>query len=136
MIWPIMMQPMTHYRIPEMTETLVGKASNCFGSELAYTIFFRKDFARIFQTKWKLKSEEISREKTSREIFRLQFSEWKSGLTVKAAIFSTPAELNRNLMINSCLNLDLLLGTFFVTVKVLRRPVDSTEAVRSCVDHS
>ena len=39
---------MTYYRIPEMTE--------------------RKDFARIFHTEWKLKSENISREKTSREI--------------------------------------------------------------------
>ena len=51
---------MTHYRIPEMTE--------------------RKDFARIFHTEWKLKSEKISREKNSREIFRRKFSEWKSGL--------------------------------------------------------
>ena len=33
-IWPIRMQLMTHYRIPEMTESLVGKASNCFDSEL------------------------------------------------------------------------------------------------------
>ena len=52
---------MTYYRIPEMTE--------------------RKDFARIFHTEWKLKSEDISREKTSREIFRWEFSEWKSGFS-------------------------------------------------------
>ena len=48
---------MTHYRIPEMTE--------------------RKDFARIFHTEWKLKSENISRERTSREIVCWEFSEWK-----------------------------------------------------------
>ena len=58
------------YRIPAMTESRVASASNCSDSELALTIFFRKDFARIFHTEWKLKSEKISREKTSREIFR------------------------------------------------------------------
>ena len=62
MIWPIRMQLMTHYRIAEMTESLVGKASNCFYSALAKTIFFRKDFAKIFHTEWKLKSQQISRE--------------------------------------------------------------------------
>ena len=34
MIWPIRMQLMMHYRIPAMTESLAGKASNCFDSEL------------------------------------------------------------------------------------------------------
>ena len=40
-------------------------------------MFFRKDLARIFHTEWKLKSEKFSREISSREIFRLEFSEWK-----------------------------------------------------------
>ena len=34
---------MTHYRIPEMTESLVGKASNCFDSELRAK-YFAEDF--------------------------------------------------------------------------------------------
>ena len=42
----IRMQPTTHYCIPEMTESLVGKADDCFDSEhrndsaLAEVIFF------------------------------------------------------------------------------------------------
>ena len=40
-IWPIKMQLMTHYRIPEMTESLVGKASNCFDSELASIVLIQ-----------------------------------------------------------------------------------------------
>ena len=51
---------MMHYRIPEVTESLLGKASNCFDSELAWTILFRTDFARMFDTEWILKSEKIS----------------------------------------------------------------------------
>ena len=33
---------MKHYRIPEMPESLVGKASNCFDLELALTISSEK----------------------------------------------------------------------------------------------
>ena len=42
MIWPLRMQLMMHYRIPEMTESLVGKASNCFDLEMALTISSEK----------------------------------------------------------------------------------------------
>ena len=64
MIWPIRMQLMTHYRIPEMTESLVGKASNCFDSESAYRLV-QIASEQIFDKEWKSKSEKISREKTS-----------------------------------------------------------------------
>ena len=64
---------MTHYRIPEMTESLVGKASNYFDSEMAETIFYRKDFARIFHTEWKLKSEKFLEKKLRAKYFAENF---------------------------------------------------------------
>ena len=46
MIWPIMMQLLTHCQTPEMTESLVGKESNCFDSELAEDNFLQKRFCK------------------------------------------------------------------------------------------
>ena len=39
MIRPIMMQLMTHYRIPEMTESLMGKASFTHGQSIIFENF-------------------------------------------------------------------------------------------------